>query len=195
MLSLAAACGGGGANGVWWPLETPGHPERLTLLAPAAAAGEEWWQANVLAQLPGAVYSSPLQAQEAQQLIDATNTLRLAHGLSAVQLHPALNQVAQAHALDQATRDYWAHKTPEGLSSRQRIHAACGLTVLSGGENSSISMPGVSTPQEIVEGWSNHPGHRELLFSTQVQYVGAGIYNYAKDENTYYVLLLVSFQP
>ena len=197
LLAAIAVAGCGGSSSVdevWWPPEQPRQPERLTLLDPDAPAGEAWWAANVMAQLPTSTYATLQQRDFAAGLLAEVNLVRARYGLPAVEPLDTLNRVAQAHALDEAVRDYWSHHTPEGLTSRQRVHAAGGGTVAAGGENSSIGHFGQTTPAGVVYSWEHHSGHRELLLNADVRYMGAGAYGYSSGEFAYFVALLVSFE-
>lgn len=162
------------------------------LLDPAAPAGEQWWAANVLAQLPPSIYTTETQRQFAEGLLAEVNRVRASYGLTPVEPLDALNRAAQAHAFDEAVRDYWSHRTPEGLSSRQRVHAAGGGTVSAGGENSSIGHFGQATPAGIIYSWEHHSGHRELLLNPDVRYIGTGAYGYSPSEFAYFVAVLVT---
>ena len=190
-----ASCGGSSiVDGVWWPPEQPRQPERLVLLDPSAPAGESWWAANVLAQLPASTYATQQQRQFAEGLVTEINRVRASYSLEPVAPLDVLNRVAQAHAFDEGVRDYWAHRTPEGLSSRQRVHAAGGGSVAVGGENSSVGHFDQATPAGIVYAWENHSGHRELLLNPDVRYLGTGAYCYRSSEFAYFVAVLVAFQ-
>jgi uncharacterized protein YkwD len=194
---MLAACSSGGApvdDGPVWPPETPRQPQRLALTAPNEADPLEWWKLNILNRLPVGIYSTAKYSSLAQGIIDETNEVRLAHGLDPVTVLDGLNRAAQAHAFDQATRDYWAHTNPEGLSSRKRTLAATGRTVVSGGENSSIGLTGRETAESIVYGWLNHEGHRELLLNPDVRFIGAGAFQYAGGEPLHFTQLLVEFE-
>lgn len=192
-LAHLLGCAGGPPGRIepGYPPEEPRQPERLALVAPEITEPLEWWRVNILEALPATTYDNDSQAEAAAKLLEATNAIRLERGLAPVEPLPLLDRVAQAHARDQAIRDYWSHHTPEGLSSHQRILAASGLAVVAGGENSAIGNQETNTPGQIVQGWLLHRGHRDLLLNPDVTHMGAGIYNYRSGEWTYYVQLLV----
>ena len=187
----------GGASG-WpeagYPPEAPRQPERLRLLDPNITDPLQWWRVNIYNQLPSDTYSCDTQALCAGEVVAATNTVRASYGLPPVQPLPLLHRVAQAHAFDQGTRDYWSHHTPEGLTSWQRVQAVSELAVLSGGENSTIANPGSHTPSQVVQGWLRHPGHRELLLNPKVRYIGVGVYCHSSGEWMYYVQLMMQVE-
>lgn len=196
LLQLASAsCSseGAAADGPPWPPETPRQPGRLALVAPDEPDPLAWWKANIEDLIPPAIYPNSEIAALAQGIVDETNRVRLEHGLGRVEPLEGLNRAAQAHAFDQGTRDYWAHTTPEGLGSRQRILAGTGMAVTTGGENSSIGVTGNETAESIVYGWLTHSGHRELLLNPQVKFIGAGVFQYSRGEPMHFTQLLVDF--
>ncbi|MBN2081478.1 CAP domain-containing protein [bacterium] len=196
ILALSAGCAGGAPGRVeeGYPPEEPRQPQRLEILDSSIADPLEWWRVNICNRIPVEIYSLEEQQQTAEAIIEATNAVREEYNLPPVEALPILNRVAQAHAWDQATRDYWSHRTPEGLSSRQRILAAGGGTVVVGGENSAIATPKTHTPGMIVQGFRTHVGHRELLLNPDVTHIGVGVCNYSSSEWVYYVQLLVSLE-
>jgi len=195
LLALNAGCSGGPPGRVeeGYPPEEPRQPQRLEIVDASIADPLEWWRVNICNQIPVEIYSLKQQELTAQAIVESTNAVRAEYDLPPVEALPILNRVAQAHAWDQATRDYWSHRTPEGLSSRQRILASGGGVVNTGGENSSIATPKTHTPGMIVQGFRTHVGHRELLLDPDVTHIGVGVYNYSSSEWVYYVQLLVSF--
>ncbi|MCB1217033.1 CAP domain-containing protein [bacterium] len=195
LLSICAACGSsGGTPPVQdYPPARPRQPERLSLALPGATDPLDWWAGNILSIVPEAVYPDTATAQQAGALAQETNRLRTEAGLSPVTSLPLLNRVAQAHAMDQAIRDYWNHRTPEDLGSRDRIAAAGGEPVTKGGENSAVAYPGETSVELVVLNFSLHPGHRDLFYDPDVRFTGVGIYNFAPSEQVHYVQLLVSF--
>jgi uncharacterized protein YkwD len=176
---------------VWWPPEEPRQPGRLSLAAPDEADPLEWWRLNIESLVPGGIYDSTRHAELADQIVEETNRTRTGHGLDPVARDSRLDLVAQAHAIDCTVRDYWSHRTPEGLGSRDRIRAATGLEVTVGAENSSAGIPDSYTARELVRGWELSPGHRELLLNPDVKYIGVGTYFFSEDELQQYVQLLV----
>lgn len=197
----AMACGGGGAtisipqDGPWYPPATPRHPERLSLRDPTDPDPKQWWLGNVYSQLPPGGYDTTQQEQFCAQLITEANRLRTENGLGELTVLPLLDRVAQAHAKDMAVRDYWAHLTPEGLHSWDRVAAAGGGTVVAGGENSAVNTIGGGTPAGIINTWMHSAGHRKILLDAGAKYAGAGTYNYAPSEFSRYVMLIVDLDP
>jgi uncharacterized protein YkwD len=199
LVLLCAACSGSGSSdniltppGQWWPPETPRQRNRLHVISQSSDP-QHWWVSNVYSLLPADTYDSALHADYAAQLARETNEVRRSHSLPPVQVDPLLNRVAQAHAMDQAIRDYWSHTTPEGLGSHLRLAAAGGPQVLAGGENSSANPIGLPPASQVVRSYEHHPGHRELLLHPEVTRIGVGVYRYAPNEMYHVVQLLMDF--
>lgn len=130
-----------------------------------------------------------------------TNQERLNHGLSQLEFDPKIRQIARGHSHDMASRNYFAHETPEGLSPTDRadqLDYSCqkmvGLLIYTGiAENifqghlydSYYTVNGVITSydwiseEEIakitVDGWMNSPGHRENILTEIFDREGIGV--------------------
>jgi len=198
LLATLLSCGGGGVttnpDEPWWPPVDPRQPERLTLVAPNVTDPYEWWRLNLYEQVPTGIYQDEEQRVLADEVVTATNEVRAEYGLAPVVRMTLLDRVAQAHGRDQGIRDYWWHQTPEGLWSRDRIAAAGVGTVSAGGENQTCAPSYWTNAAEIVRGWENHEGHRELLLSTEVKYIGVGVYRYDSKSRRYFTQLLVDLE-
>jgi uncharacterized protein YkwD len=97
---------------------------------------------------------------------------------------PALNQVAE---LDQSsagmcqrmvTEQFFAHVTPDGKTVVDRIKPT-GYIPNGGdwvvGENLAWGSGGLSTPDAIVNGWMNSPGHRANILNCGLRAIGVGM--------------------
>lgn len=93
-----------------------------------------------------------------------------------------LAAAAQKHALDMAERDYFAHESPEGISPHQRILAE-GYQGRATGENIAY---GQQSPQEVVQGWIDSPGHCVNIMSPLFNEIGIG-YTRNADGRPYWV--------
>ena len=86
-----------------------------------------------------------------------------------------LQCAARLHSLDMVERDYFDHYTPEGDSPGDRA-AELGYPNASVGENIAMGQP---TPEDVVQGWMNSPGHCQNIMSAQYNELGVG---YARDD-------------
>jgi hypothetical protein len=99
---------------------------------------------------------------------------------------PALNHVSQ---LDQSasgmcqrmiTEHFFSHETPDGKSVVDRVQPT-GYIPKSGdwvvGENLAWGSGALSTPQAIVNGWMNSPGHRANILAPDYKDIGLAACN------------------
>lgn len=108
-----------------------------------------------------------------------TNQERADNGLPGLSLNGDLVESARAHSADMATQDYFDHTGLDGSSPGDRI-AATGYEASSWGENIAA---GYGTPQAVVEGWMNSPGHRANILGDNYCDIGVG---YADGEGSTY---------
>lgn len=110
------------------------------------------------------------------EVINAVNNLRIAHGLSALMVHPALMQIAQMQA-DGIASGSSGHWRPDGLTLGQWL-----LTMgypLSG----DLSMDGyrsenwitAMTADQAIQGWLSDDEHENTMLSVDRSDIGAGI--------------------
>ena len=131
--------------------------------------------------VPQAASPEPVAASPAnsyiQQVLDLTNVERNKGGLQPLRLNNKLNQSAQAHSQDMAIADYFSHTGANGSNAGDRA-ASAGYHYSSLGENIAA---GYITPQEVVQGWMNSPGHRANIMNAGYQELGIGYYYLATD--------------
>ena len=132
---------------------------------------------------------------------ELTNQERQNYNLSQLSFDSDISQIARVHSLDMASRNYFAHETPEGLNPTDRadqLGYSCqkmvGLLIYTGiAENifqghlfdSYYTVSGVITSydwisekeiaQITVEGWMNSPGHRENILTEIFDKEGIGV--------------------
>lgn len=87
-----------------------------------------------------------------------------------VEMNPKLRCAARGHSRDMADREYFAHESPEGDGPATRVSQA-GYEFSRVGENIFRSQP---TPEEVVEGWMNSPGHCENIMTPGFTEIGVG---------------------
>lgn len=88
----------------------------------------------------------------------------------ALTMAPALRCAARLHASDMNTRRYFSHNTPEGIGFSTRIERA-GYSWCNIGENIAS---GYLTPQAVVDGWMNSPGHCQNIMNPRFTELGVG---------------------
>ncbi len=104
-------------------------------------------------------------------LLQGTNTQRESNGLGDLSTNSQLNQAAQTKANDMATRDYWAHNTPDGATPWTFIISA-GYQYQTAGENLAY---GFDSSDATITGWMNSPEHRANILNSTYKDVGFGV--------------------
>lgn len=115
-----------------------------------------------------------------QQALELVNRARAEHGLSRLELGPALDKAAQSHAQDMLRRSYFSHTSPEGGTVQDRYVAAGGSRWELVAENIAKCdgcappvMP--ATVEWLQDGWMNSPEHRENILRKGLTRFGFGI--------------------
>lgn len=148
---------------------------------------------------------------EIERLVhEFTNQQRKIHGLSELSFDLEISEIARAHSLDMANRDYFSHETPEGLVPTERAEKAgysctkiIGIMIYSGiaenifqghlfdsyyTVNGSITSYDWSSNEEIaqvtVDGWMDSPGHRKNILTEMFDREGIGV-EISKDDKVY----------
>lgn len=104
-------------------------------------------------------------------LLLSTNQARQAAAETNLTIDQQLTLAAQAKANDMASRNYWAHNTPDGKSPWSFLTAA-GYNYDLAGENLAYGFSGAS---EAVSGWMNSQEHRDNILNAGYQNVGFGV--------------------
>ncbi|MEU8873249.1 CAP domain-containing protein [Streptomyces javensis] len=106
----------------------------------------------------------------ASEVIALTNAERAAARLAPLAPDPRLTAAAQAHSGDMVARDFYSHTDPEKHQPWDRARAA-GATHRGIGENIAC---GQRSPEEVVRGWMNSPGHRANILKPDFTHIGVG---------------------
>jgi len=112
-------------------------------------------------------------------IINAVNTLRMANGLYALNVHPVLMQVAQTEA-NGIANGMPGHWRPNGLTLGQWLlslgYPLSGDLSMDGYRSESWFYLSTSTTvDEIITNWQGDAEHRETMFSEFRSDIGAGI--------------------
>jgi uncharacterized protein YkwD len=81
-----------------------------------------------------------------------------------------LRCAARVHSLDMATRGFFDHQNPDGESPFDRMERA-GYSFFAAGENIAA---GQTSPQQVVDGWLQSPGHCMNIMSPDFTEIGVG---------------------
>lgn len=104
------------------------------------------------------------------RVIVLTNEHRRAAGCADLTWNPALAAAAQRHADDMASNNYFSHNSRNGAKFTARIRNA-GYRYRFAAENIAA---GQQTPDEVVTGWMESPGHRANILNCRLKEIGIG---------------------
>jgi uncharacterized protein YkwD len=145
-----------------------------------------------------------------KQVHSLTNQYRTQNGLKTLSYDDKLSNIARMHSQDMATRNYFAHETPEGkeptdraVSQNYRCQKAIGNLIYSGiAENIFQNnlydtvwiTNGIPTSYDwndlddlaksTVDGWMESPGHRENILTKMYDREGIGV-EISSDDKVY----------
>ena len=110
---------------------------------------------------------------------DLVNIERTKVGCPQVRVNPLLDQSALSHSIDMATRDYYSHTTPEGVTFSDRIFDA-GYRFSMAGE---ILFMGPTSPEQAVRGWMDSAAHRDVILNCEMTETGFGVWSHPNSGN------------
>jgi uncharacterized protein YkwD len=119
---------------------------------------------------PPPVTTAPADTSAQGQVVSLVNAARQDAGCDPLTTETGLTTAAQRHASDMASRDYFEHTTPEGVTFDQRIRNA-GYS-RPGAENIA---KGARTADSVMELWMNSPGHRANILNCDLNTIGVGL--------------------
>lgn len=93
-----------------------------------------------------------------------------------------LRCAARVHSLDMVTRGFFDHVNPDGEDPFVRMEHA-GYSFQAAGENIAA---GQTTPQEVVDGWLQSPGHCSNIMSPDFTEIGVGYVFAPEDQFPHY---------
>ncbi len=121
----------------------------------------------------GGEVQPPANTDYISGVIALVNQERAKEGLDALETNGAIAEAAQIRADELLT--LFSHTRPDGRSCFT-VLAEVGISYRAAGEN--IAM-GYFTPESVVEGWMNSPGHRANILNGGFTTIGVG-YNSSK---------------
>jgi hypothetical protein len=107
------------------------------------------------------------------EIIDLLNNERTEMGLGSLRLNPLLNEAAALKARDMLERDYFGHRSPNGISGWYWIKKV-GYNYQLAGENLAI---GFLDSSEVHEAWNNSSMHRRNLLDPRFEEIGVAVLN------------------
>ncbi|MFC9622402.1 CAP domain-containing protein [Streptomyces sp. NPDC056930] len=125
--------------------------------------------AGVSSAAASAVFGA--HAKEAARLLKLVNSARSAVGCSPLTLNPKLTKAARKHSADMASHRNMSHTGSDGSDPGDRITHA-GYDRSAYGENVAY---GYTTPESVMTGWMNSPGHRRNILDCSFKEIGVGL--------------------
>lgn len=105
------------------------------------------------------------------QIAQGVNANRRANGQDELRFNRRLARAAMRHACDMQTNDFFDHRGSDGSTSQARVQAA-GYRDCIVAENLAWGYP---QSQQIITGWMNSPGHRQIMLHPRVEEFGIAI--------------------
>ena len=112
-----------------------------------------------------------LSAVVTSVLTTLTNEERQSLQLSALEINPLLAEAARLKAEDMATKSYFAHTSPEGLTPWYWL-GEVGYAYNYAGENLAINF---TDSQDVTQAWMNSPSHRANIVMAGYTQIGTGV--------------------
>ncbi len=112
--------------------------------------------------------SGGLAAVVTATLVDLANSDRSEENLGNLKISPVLVEAAQAKANDMAEKGYFAHNSPEGLTSWHWFSEA-GYSFSYAGENLAVNF---SDSMDVENAWMKSPTHRANIMNGKFTEIG-----------------------
>ncbi len=104
------------------------------------------------------------------EVVRLVNEARAENGLQPLTASAEISRVARVKSQDMADNGYFSHTSPTYGTPFQML-TTFGITYKTAGENIAY---GQRTPQEVVTGWLNSPGHRANILNASFTQIGVG---------------------
>lgn len=105
-----------------------------------------------------------------KRVVELVNQIRVENGLSKLTLNTELSAVARLKSQDMKDKKYFSHTSPT-YGSPFDMMKQFGISYRTAGENIAY---GYSTPESVVDGWMNSPGHRANILNSSYKEIGVG---------------------
>lgn len=110
--------------------------------------------------------------QMCARVVELVNQERAKQGLSPLSTMPSLTAAANIRAPELVT--LFSHNRPDGTQCFTAFKEAKVTGYFTAGENIAA---GYSTPEAVMNGWMNSPGHRANILTADFTHIGVGYYN------------------
>lgn len=109
---------------------------------------------------------------QATEVLRLVNLERAKAGVRPLTLSKDLSDVALLKSKDMAVFNYFDHNSPN-YGSPFDMMKDMGVTYKAAGENLAV---GYSTPEAVVKGWMDSPGHKRNILNSMFNKMGIGVY-------------------
>ena len=149
-----------GALVVTAPTGVPGAPQAADAVVGNCTPGSDW--------------GTP-RADYAARVVDLVNQHRASKGLSQLTVSTTLTNASIWKSRHMARYLYMAHNDPAPPVARTTSDrlAACGYPSTTSGWGENIAY-GYATPEAVMQGWLNSPGHRANIETASFRSIGVG---------------------
>lgn len=113
----------------------------------------------------------------AEQIVNLVNEERAKNGLSSVALDYSIEAAAMIRARE--IQNSFSHTRPDGRSFSTALKEQ-GVSYIGSGENIAW---GQNSPEEVMRGWMNSPGHRANILNSKFTKMGVGHFQNARGTN------------
>lgn len=106
-----------------------------------------------------------------KKVVELVNAERSKNGLKPLTMNTELSKVATVKSQDMAKNNYFDHNSPT-YGSPFDMMKKFGISYKTAGEN--IAM-GQTSPEQVMQGWMNSPGHRANILKASFTQIGVGV--------------------
>lgn len=151
---------------------SPGREQNIFTTEPDMKQGRQ--QEQGIRTTPEETEQDQSTAQESNQfqkeVTNLTNKEREKNGLAALEIDAAVEKVAQKKSEDMAINNYFSHTSPTYGSPFEMLQQF-EVAYTTAAENIAA---GQKSPEEVVTGWMNSPGHRKNILNEKITHIGVG---------------------
>ncbi|WP_431802777.1 CAP domain-containing protein [Halobacillus andaensis] len=124
-----------------------------------------------------------------QEVVTLVNEERAKEDLPPLEMYDRLSDLARLKSQDMADNDYFDHTSPT-YGTPFEMMDQYDFTYWSAGENIAA---GQRSPEQVVEGWMNSPGHRENIMKEDFTHIGVGYVEESGDRyGTYWTQMFMA---
>ncbi len=145
------------------------QPQQSETEQPEAEAPQAGQESQRSSQAPAKVENGATSNYE-EKVVQLVNEERAKEGLDPLTMHNRLSDLARMKSQDMADKGYFSHTSPT-YGSPFDMMKQYDFSYSAAGENIAA---GQRTPQEVVEGWMNSPGHRANILNEHFTHIGVG---------------------